>query len=41
MNQYETQADIDKRNAIMAKLTNIIREWIVDVGRKDGKDACN
>ena len=38
MNQYETQADIDKRNAIMAKLTNIIREWIVDVGRKDGKD---
>ena len=37
-NQYESDADRKRREMILAKLNNIIKEWVQLVGRKEGRD---
>eukprot|EP00347_Sterkiella_histriomuscorum_P020501 403337557 len=37
-NQYESEGDRKKRDAILGKLNQIIVEWIQNVGKREGKD---
>jgi poly(A) polymerase len=37
-NQYESEADTLNRERILAKLNELVREWIKSVGRLENKD---